>query len=220
MKIIFKNQNDKFFKSISLKGSEIFQLNFAEFNSLKNLHEAHIFAINEIITSQQLKDIKIKLTMLNLESLYVFSNKRETILTGKSLKIDSILLNEKELKHRLILSEPKDQKEALYKRTIRSGDRICSNGDLFIFGDVNPGAIISAKKNIYVWGKLLGIAYAGEDGNNNAFIASLYLNPLQIRINEVIAIGPKEKPKYYYPEMAILEKKSIVIKPYLMDASK
>ena len=75
-------------------------------------------------------------------------------------------------------------------------------------------AIVSAKNNIYVWGKLLGIASAGKDGNKKSSIASLYLNPLQLRISDIIAVGPKEKPKNQYPEVAVLENQSIVIKPY------
>ena len=67
-------------------------------------------------------------------------------------------------------------------------------------GDVNPGAIISANNNVYVWGKLLGIAFAGENGNKNASIASLCLRPLQLRICQIVAIGPKEKPKNQYPK--------------------
>ena len=39
----------------------------------------------------------------------------------------------------------------LHKGTVRSGDRISSNGNLFIIGDVNPGAIVSAKK-IFMFG--------------------------------------------------------------------
>ena len=97
---------------------------------------------------------------------------------------------------------------------MRSGDRISSNGDLFIFGDVNPGAIVSANNNVYVWGKLLGTAYAGENGNKNATIASLWLNPIQLRICEIVAIGPKEKPRNQYPEIAILENQKIIIKLY------
>ena len=84
-------------------------------------------------------------------------------------------------------------------------------------GDVNPGAIVSAKKNIYVWGKLLGIAFAGKYGDNKASITSLYLNPLQLRIADVIAIGPEEKPKNYYPEIALIDKKTISIKPYIIE---
>ena len=100
---------------------------------------------------------------------------------------------------------------------MRSGDRISSNGNLCIVGDVNPGAIVSAKKNIYVWGKLLGIAFAGKSGSKNASITSLYLNPLQLRIADVIAIGPKDKPKNNYPEIAIIDKQTIIIKPHIIE---
>ena len=83
-------------------------------------------------------------------------------------------------------------------------------------GDVNPGAIVSANNNIYVWGKLLGIALAGENGNKNASIASLFLSPLQLRICEIVAIGPKDNRKHQYPEVAILESQKIIIKPFLL----
>ena len=78
-------------------------------------------------------------------------------------------------------------------------------------------ARISAKKNIYVWGKLNGVALAGEDGFNSSSIAALYLNPLQLSINKTVAIGPKEKPTNYYPEIAFLEKDQIVIKPLIIN---
>ena len=82
---------------------------------------------------------------------------------------------------------------------------------------IRDRAIVSAKKNIYVWGKLLGIAFAGKSGNKNSSISSLYLNPLQLRIADVIAIGPKEKPKIYYPEIAVIDKQTIIIKPHLIE---
>lgn len=126
-------------------------------------------------------------------------------------------MNIKNLKNQLPLGPTYLQKDILHKGLLRSGDRISSNGDLFIIGDVNPGAIISANNNVYVWGKLYGIAFAGKNGNKNASIASLYLNPLQLRICEIVAIGPKEKPKGQYPEVAILEDHKIIIKPYLLN---
>ena len=153
--------------------------------------------------------------MIKLSNIY--SNNRETVLSGKSLKINSTFLNIKDLKNQLPLCPSYTQKNILHKGTVRSGDRISSNGDLFIIGDVNPGAIISANNNVYVWGKLFGIAFAGKNGNKNASIASLYLNPLQLRICEIVAIGPKEKPKDQYPEIAILENHKIIIKPYLLN---
>ena len=220
MKVVFKNKNNQFFESISLNELECFQKILKKYTLTKEIFDAQIFAIDEVISSHQLENLKNHIEKLNLCSFHLFSNKRETILSAKSLKIDSTFLNENELKKRLFYANSNDQKDTLHKGTIRSGNRICSNGDLFIIGDVNPGAIVSAKKNIYVWGKLLGIALAGDGGNNNAFIASLYLNPLQLRINEAVAVGPKEKPKDFYPEIAILDKKSIIIKPYILKSFK
>jgi len=132
----------------------------------------------------------------------VIKNNRNTILSGKSLKIDSTFYKEQEIQNNLLLFKSKNKGDILHEGTVRSGERISSNGNLCIVGDVNPGAIVTAKKNIYVWGKLLGIAFAGKSGNKNASIESLYLNPLQLRIADVIAIGPKDKPKNFYPEIA------------------
>ena len=153
----------------------------------------------------------------NIKFSNIYSNNRETVLSGKSLKINSTFLKIKDLKNQLPQDPSYLKKDILHKGTVRSGDRISSNGDLFIIGDVNPGAIISANNNVYVWGKLFGIAFAGKNGNKNASIASLYLNPLQLRICEIVAIGPKEKPKDQYPEIAILEDNKIIIKPYLLN---
>ena len=138
-------------------------------------------------------------------------------MAGKSLKIDSTFLKEQEVTQKLLAVNSKKKDGILHEGTIRSGDRISSNGDLCIIGDVNPGAIVSAKKNIYVWGKLLGIAFAGKGGNHNASIASLYLNPLQLRIADVIAIGPNDKPKNCYPEIAVIDKQTIIIKPHIIE---
>ena len=154
---------------------------------------------------------------LHVFSLCIYSNDRNTILTGKSLRINSTFLKEQEVKKKLLLFNSKKKDDILHEGTVRSGDRISSNGNLCIIGDVNPGAIVSAKKNIYVWGKLLGIAFAGKSGNKNASIASLYLNPLQLRIADVIAIGPKDKPKNCYPEIAVIDKQTIIIKPHIIE---
>ena len=216
MKIIVRNINSEYIKTISLKELNPLDKNFLKLISVKEPLEAIIFAINEIINANQLAKFKLNIKKLNVSSIHIYSNSRDTILTGKSLKIDSTFESENVLK-KLFLNYSKKPKDILHKGTIRSGERISSNGNLFIFGDVNPGAIVSANKNVYVWGKLLGIAKAGQDGNANNYIAALYLHPLQLRISELVAIGPKDKPKNYYPEMAIIEKKTIVIKPYLID---
>lgn len=219
MKIILKNMSNEYIKTTSLDELETYEKIFEKISSVKENLEVNIFALNETINTFQLVKLKSIIGQLNIYAFRIFSNKRETILTGKSLKIDSIYMNERELKNRFSLISSNKKEDIFHKGTVRSGDRIFSNGDLFIFGDVNPGAIIQAKNNVIVWGKLLGIAFAGENGDKNATISSLYLKPLQLRIDGVLAIGPKDKPKDNYPEVAFLEKQSIIIKPYIIDTS-
>jgi len=219
MKIILKNFKNEYIKTLSLGALESHEEICSKISSLKENLEVNIFAINEIINSFQLANLKLNIEKLNVYAFRIFSNKRETILTGKSLQIESIYENEKDLKNRFSSITSNKKEDIIHKGTVRSGNRIFSNGDLFILGDVNPGGIIQAKKNIIVWGKLLGIAFAGENGDKNATISSLHLNPLQLRINGFVAIGPKEKPKDYYPEVAFLENQSIIIKPLILNTS-
>tara|TARA_B100000161_G_C33506217_1_gene394148 strand:+ start:433 stop:1095 length:663 start_codon:yes stop_codon:yes gene_type:complete len=218
MKIVINKPNSQFLETIFLENQGNIVENFKKFSSNKEPIEAKIFAINESISALQLSNLKDNFDKFNIVSLRIYSNNRETILAGKSLKLDATFIKEKEVRNKLVLLNSKQEDDILHEGTIRSGDRISSNGNLCIIGDVNPGAIVSSKKNIYVWGKLLGVAFAGKDGNNNAFIASLHLNPLQLRIADVIAIGPKDKPKNFYPEIAVINKQTIIIKPYILVA--
>ena len=217
MKIVINPTSNRDQETLSFESIDNLHENFSKLLSLKGPLEVKIYAINELINSHQLLKIKNNFDKNNLYSFCIYSNNRDTIIAGKSLKIDSTFIKEQEVKNKFLLHDSKKKEDILYEGTIRSGNRISSNGNLSIIGDVNPGAIVSAKKNIFVWGKLLGVAFAGKDGNNNASIASLYLNPLQLRIADIIAIGPKEKPKNHYPEIALIENKTINIKPYIVE---
>ena len=217
MNIVLNNTKSNYFEIFSLEDLDHIHETFRKFFSIKGPIEAIILSINESISVHQLSKLKSHLQNLNVFSLCIYSNDRNTILAGKSLSINSTFLKEQEVKNKLLLFNSKKKDDILHEGTVRSGDRISSNGNLCIIGDVNPGAIVSAKNNIFVWGKLLGIAYAGKTGNNNASIASLYLKPLQLRIADVIAIGPKDKPQNYYPEIALIDKRTIIIKPHIIE---
>ena len=218
MNIVLSSTVSNYFEIFSLEDLDNIHETLRKFFSKKEPIEAKILSINESISIHQLSKLKNHLDNLNVFSLCIYSNDRNTILAGKSLRINSTFLKEQEVKKKLLLFNSKKKDDILHEGTVRSGDRISSNGNLCIIGDVNPGAIVSAKNNIYVWGKLLGIAFAGKDGDKNASITSLYLKPLQLRIADVIAIGPKEKPKSYYPEIAVIDEQTIVINPYIIDA--
>ena len=217
MNIVLSSTVSNYFEIFSLEDLDNIHETLRKFFSKKEPIEAKILSINESISIHQLSKLKNHLDNLNVFSLCIYSNDRNTILTGKSLRINSTFLKEQEVKKKLLLFNSKKKDDFLHEGTVRSGDRISSNGNLCIIGDVNPGAIVSAKNNIYVWGKLLGIAFAGNTGNNNASIASLYLKPLQLRIADVIAIGPKDKPQNYYPEIALIDNRTIIIKPHIIE---
>ena len=217
MNIVLGSTVSNYFEIFSLEDLDNIDETLIKFFSKKEPIEAKILSINESISIHQLSKLKNHLDNLNVFSLCIYSNDRNTILTGKSLRINSTFLKEQEVKKKLLLFNSKKKDDILHEGTVRSGDRISSNGNLCIIGDVNPGAIVSAKNNIYVWGKLLGIAFAGNTGNNNASIASLYLKPLQLRIADVIAIGPKDKPQNYYPEIALIDNRTIIIKPHIIE---
>ena len=153
----------------------------------------------------------------NIRIKAFLTNSRESLVSAKFLNINAFFSWKEP-----IIPENKEQSnreinDFTHIGMVRSGDKISSNGNLIIIGDVNPGAQISARKNIYVWGKLCGVAIAGISGYENSEIASLYLNPLQLRINTTVAIGPKEKPVNHYPEIALLEFGRIVIKPLIVN---
>ena len=217
MKLVLRNIANECIKSFSLKRFELYQDFCDKLIATQYPAAANLIIENEQIDLCDLAQLKSILEKNNIKFSNIYSNNRETVLSGKSLKINSTFLKIKDLENQLPLDHSYLNNDILHKGTVRSGDRISSNGDLFIIGDVNPGAIISANNNVYVWGKLFGIAFAGKNGNKNASIASLYLNPIQLRICEIVAIGPKEKPKDQYPEIAILEDNKIIIKPYLLN---
>ena len=217
MKIVINSIDNMYIETTSFEHLDDIDQSFKKFSSIKGPLEVKIFTINESISSHKLSKIKNNFKKIHTRSLSILSNSRETILAGKSLKIDSTFVKQEEVEKKLLLLNSKKKDGILHEGTVRSGDRISSNGNLCIIGDVNPGAIVSAKNNIYVWGKLLGIAFAGKGGNNNASISSLYLNPLQLRIADLIAIGPKDKPKNYYPEIAVIDNGAINIKPLIIE---
>ena len=74
-----------------------------------------------------------------------------------------------------------------------------SEGNLVIIGDINPGAELIAAGNIVVMGSLRGIVHAGCDGNRDAIVSALYLQPTQLRIADIITRSPDGEAKITEP---------------------
>ena len=145
MEIVLKNTKSKYFEIFSLPDLDNIHETFKRFSSIKEPLEAKIFAVSESISSHQLAKLKTHLNKINVSSLRIYSNNRNTVLSGKYLKIDSVFIKEQEIKNKLLSLNSKKKDDILHKGTVRSGERISSNGNLCIIGDVNPGAIVSAK---------------------------------------------------------------------------
>lgn len=107
--------------------------------------------------------------------------------TPKSLGLASI---KKTFDQKIAISETK-----FHKGSLRSGQRMETEGSLVIIGDVNSGAEVVASDNIVVLGSLRGLAHAGAKGNKQAVIAAGTFDAVQIRIANIVKeINRDEEP--------------------------
>ena len=107
----------------------------------------------------------------------------------KSLGLSSIT---KTFNQEIKMSETK-----FHRASLRSGQKIETEGSIVILGDVNSGAEVIASDNIVVLGNLRGLAHAGAKGNKNAIIAAGRLDTVQIRISNIVKeMNRDEEPMY------------------------
>ena len=117
--------------------------------------------------------------------------------TPKSLGLASI---RKTFDQKIATSETK-----FHRGSLRSGQRMETEGSLVIIGDVNSGAEVVASDNIVVLGSLRGLAHAGAKGNKSAIIAAGTFDAVQVRIANIVKeINRDEEPlhknSYLYVE--------------------
>tara|TARA_B100000579_G_scaffold113604_1_gene90895 strand:+ start:2598 stop:3272 length:675 start_codon:yes stop_codon:yes gene_type:complete len=144
------------------------------------------------------------------------SHSLTTIISSKSLGYSSqfFIQNHSNSAVKKSDTNPNPLRTHFHEGTVRSGEYLDISGDLFILGDVNPGAIVSAKENIIIWGRLLGIAHAGNKGNSQATISALQIRPVQLRIANKVARGPQEKLQLGLAEQAKMDSSGeIIISP-------
>ena len=106
--------------------------------------------------------------------------------------------------HSIMRSYKKDievSKTIFHKGSLRSGQKIESEGSIVIIGDVNSGAEVIAADNIAIIGTLRGLAHAGAKGNKEAIITASELDTVQLRISNIVKEISKEDNeigKYVY----------------------
>lgn len=98
-----------------------------------------------------------------------------------------------------------------HKGSLRSGQRMESEGSLVILGDVNSGAEVIASDNIVVLGALRGLAHAGAKGNKQAIIAAGLLDVVQIRIANIVKeINREEETMHKQAHVYVQDEKIII----------
>ncbi|NLP14388.1 MAG: septum site-determining protein MinC [Clostridium sp.] len=104
-----------------------------------------------------------------------------------------------------------------HRGTVRSGQSVKFDGNLVVIGDVNPGGEVVATGNVVVMGSLRGVVHAGSNGNREALVVALNLQPTQLRIADVITRSPDEKEimSQFIPELAYIKEDTVYIERYL-----
>ncbi|QUG42229.1 septum site-determining protein MinC [Psychrobacillus sp. INOP01] len=96
-------------------------------------------------------------------------------------KIQSEVMTVEDCNKRLL-----ENQSETYVGIVRSGQVITALGDLVVVGDVNPNGRVVAGGNIFVLGRLKGIAHAGSSGNKEAVIAASWLEATHLIIDNVV----------------------------------
>ena len=98
-----------------------------------------------------------------------------------------------------------------HRGSLRSGQKLESEGSLVIIGDVNSGAEVIASDNIIILGTLRGLAHAGAKGNKQAIIAAGLIDTVQIRIANIVKeIDRDEEPLHKQSCVSIVDDQIVI----------
>ncbi len=128
---------------------------------------------------------------------------------NKNLCVDKIVENALKI-------DVDNESTKFYKKTLRSGQLLESDGNIVIVGDVNPGAEVIAVGNIFVMGCVKGTVHAGANGDREAIVTALNLSPTQLRIADIITRPPDgDSYSAILPEIAYIKDDKIFIEDFL-----
>ncbi len=121
----------------------------------------------------------------------------------KSLGLHSI---KKTFEKEIAVSETK-----FHRGSLRSGQKMETEGSIVIIGDVNSGAEVMASDNIIVLGALRGLAHAGAKGNKQAIIAAGLVDTVQIRIANIVKeIDRDEEPMHKQAYVSVIDNQIVI----------
>lgn len=168
----------------------------------------HLIARDRLLDNRQLQEIDQLLQSAQLHLKRIYTQRRQTAVVAATAGYS--VEQHTKLDH---LNDPSSRGKALetplyVQTTVRSGTEICHPGSIVVIGDVNPGGALIAAGDIFVWGRLRGVAHAGSEGNAACRIMALHMQPTQLRIADYVARAPEKPPSQYQPEVAYVSQNS------------
>ena len=164
-----------------------------------------LIARHRLLDSRQLQDLADRLTQYELQLKRIYTQRRQTAVAaataGYSVEQQDV---PKLWGHDETAPTPSLAPPLYLQTTLRSGAEIRHGGTVILMGDLNPGSTIVADGDIFIWGRLRGLAHAGALGNRRCLILALQFEPTQLRIADRVARPPGAPPQPFYPEVAYI----------------
>jgi septum site-determining protein MinC len=135
-------------------------------------------------------------TLCDLETSFVeqLKLKLARFVEIESFKFEDLDLNDKGIKS----VEDIDNKMCFDKmptkyiyKSLRSGQKVESKGNVIILGDVNPGSKISAGGSVIVLGSLKGVVQAGIL-DSSSIVFALNFDPVQVQIGGFFELSTED----------------------------
>jgi len=139
---------------------------------------------------------------IDLNNRYLAKDKLESLISliEKDFRFDVVQVLSNVISKNDAMKIVNNNEVKVYRQMVRSGQVLNVTGHLLLVGNVNPGGEIKATGNIYVMGKLEGIAHAGTNGDDKMIIVASYMNPTQLRIANRISRSPDFETEGTYME--------------------
>lgn len=116
------------------------------------------------------------------------------------------------------ISESEDDGQ-IYRGTLQDGQILETENTIILLGDVEEGAMVVSKKNVIVFGNLLGEVFAGTEEAEGHFVAALSMAPKRIKIGSMRCDEKARKEKWWSRQknasakIAYIKDKKVVIEP-------
>ena len=180
------------------KQEELVECLKKKLSELKKLYKDEKTPIN--VTGKVLKNKEIQ------EIQNIIKEKIDVEIEFDSPKTLGLHGLKKTFEKEIAISETK-----FHRGSLRSGQKLESEGSIVIIGDVNSGAEVMASDNIIVLGTLRGLAHAGAKGNKQAIIAAGLIDTVQIRIANIVKeIDRDEEPLHKQSYVSVVDDQIII----------